>query len=528
VSDVTSLERKAARLCWVTLHGGAADVAHAANQRAYGVATPAAVLRRFRPGGVVLFAWADNTQHPEQVARLTADLHALAGELGHDLGVAIDEEGGRVSRLTPPATAFPSALAVAAADDDRLASARWEHAGRELAALGITVDLAPVADLAHGSNPVLGDRAFGSDPAEVAHHGALAVRGLAAHGVAAVAKHFPGHGATAVDSHLELPVVGVGEDLGPHVEVFRRLLASAPPAGVMPGHLLVRPLDPTEPATLSARILGDLLRDELGFEGAVVSDSLAMAGIRHGRDDGEVAVAALRAGVDVLLTPPDLSGAVAAIVDAVHRGVLSEARLDEAFTRSASLRARPSVLPGSVGARGVGAADHAEVASDIARRALTLRGRADLLPVEREAVVAGVAGSGARELAAALQARGRVTSLVEFAAYDVGTARLAAAGQGNEVDLGATTSTIDPTALAAALRGHRLVLVRREPELDALAQRRLLAPLAAGRDDVVVVATGGHAGDATVGGCHLHARGADPTAIAAVAELLTAPRRRLR
>jgi beta-N-acetylhexosaminidase len=522
VSDPIALERKAARLCWVTLHGGAADVPHPRNQATFDAATPTEVVSRFRPGGLVLFAWADNTQHPEQVARFTSELHAVARDLGYRLGVAIDEEGGRVSRLPAPATAFPSARAVATAGDDQLAAARWASAGEELAALGITVDLAPVADLAHRSNPVLGDRAFGDDLEVVAHHAALAVRGLAAGGVAAVAKHFPGHGATAVDSHLDLPVVEVDEELGPHLEPFRRLFATAPPAGVMPGHLLVRSIDPELPATLSPRILDLLLRDELGFQGAVVSDSLAMAGIRKGRSDGEVAVAALQAGVDVLLTPPDPVAAVAAIVAAVRDGALTEDRLDEAFDRAAPLRDRPPVAAGTVGARGVGVAGHLDVARAIARRAVTVRGDRQRLPVGREVVVVGLAGSGARELASLLRVRGVAVTSVELGAHDIGAARLAAAGLAADREDDGATSTVDTAALAHAFRSQQLLVVVREPELDVDEQRRLLAPLTAGRDDLVVVSTGGSAGRSVEASCCVVAPGADPTAITAVADLLLA------
>jgi beta-N-acetylhexosaminidase len=532
VATPETFEFEAAQLCWVTVHGGGVEVPHEANRRAFGVSTPAEVIRRFRPGGVVLFSWADNTQHPEQVASLTTQLHAVAAEFGYSLGVAIDEEGGRVSRLPAPATAFPSARALAAVDDDASSLDRWRATGRELAALGVTVDLAPVVDLAHPDNPVLGDRSFGHDVGTVVHQAALAVRGLAEEGVAAVAKHFPGHGATGVDSHLDLPVVGVDEDVTAHVDAFRRLLAVQPPAGIMPGHLLVRPLDAEQPATLSPHILNRLLRDELGFEGATVSDSLAMAGIRKGRDDAQVALAALQAGVDVLLTPPDLPRAIAVIAQAVRDGRLSEARLSEAAERARPLREPrrgPRREPRSdVHDRPrehvVGAPGHRALAQRLARRSISIHGHRELVPVAGAVVVAGAAGSGAGELAAALKSHGRPVTLVEFAWHDVGAARLAAAGLADDDEVAPPGAGVRTEALAGALTDCRLVLVRRVPELDPAGQERLLAPLVAGRDDVVLVDTGGDGPEAAWAACRIHGYGADAATIGAMAELLTAGR----
>jgi beta-N-acetylhexosaminidase len=492
------LEQKAAQLFWITVHGPAGDTSHPANRRAYGVDTPAEVIRRHRPGGVVLFAWADNTQHPEQVARLTRELQEAAGTSGQRLGIAIDEEGGRVTRLGPPATGFPSARAVGVAADRDLALRRWRATGRELAALGVTTNLAPVVDLGNARNPVVGDRAFAEDVATVVAHGASAVQGLHEGGVAAVAKHFPGHGATEVDSHLALPVVELSRgDLEPHVEVFRQLVAARPPAGIMPGHLLVRALDPDRPATLSSAILAGLLRGQLGYEGAVVTDSLSMAGIRGARTDPQVAAAAVQAGADVLLTPPDLTGAVEAIVDAVRRGELSEGRLDEALRRAEALRtvgAGGQHAGVSAAAAGVGAPEHRLLASEIARRAVLVQGGAERLPLRSpRTVVIGVTGSGARGLADELARRGRAAALIEVPWQDEGAERLAAAGQEQAVSHVRPGGSIDLGDLAAGLRDADVVLVRRVPEVDLAAQERLLSPVVRGCEGPVIVETGGGA-----------------------------------
>lgn len=478
-----TLEDKAAEVCWVTVHGHTAHTPHLANREAFGVDTPAEVIGRHRPGGVVLFAWADNTGHPLQVAELVAGLQAAAADVDCCLGVAIDEEGGRVARLGPPATAFPSARAVAAAGDRQLALRRWQATGRELAALGVTANLAPVVDLGHPSNPVLGDRTFADDAGTVAEQAGLAVRGLEDAGVAAVAKHFPGHGAAAVDSHADLPVVELSHgQLQAHLEAFRRLLATHSPAGIMTAHLLVRALDLERPATVSPAVLTELLRDDLGYDGAVVTDSLSMAGIRRWGDDADVAVAALAAGADVLLTPPDLSAAVAGICRAVREGRLAEQRLDEARARGAALRRpvggdastrastapnAPAAVPSRVSL--VGHPDHQLLAVDLARRAVSITDdRSGRLPLAagETVVVAGLAGSGARPLVDALRSLGTPAWLFEL-----------------------TVGERDELPLAVAPE-RTLVLVRRVPELDASVQDRFIGSLAGSQDNVVLVETG--------------------------------------
>jgi beta-N-acetylhexosaminidase len=356
----------------------------------------------------------------------------------------------------------------------------------------VTTNLAPVVDQGNETNPVLGDRTFADDPATVAEQAALAVRGLRAGGLAAVAKHFPGHGATGVDSHEALPVVDLAPaELEAHLEAFRRLLTVEPPAAIMTAHLLVRALDPRHPATLSRAVLTGLLREELGYDGAVVSDSLAMAGIRRWGDDAEIAAAALGAGADVLLTPPDLPGAVAAVCRAVRDGRLAEDRLDEALRRAAPLR-RVAGAPASPTC--VGAPEHRAVADAIAARAVEVAADpAKRLPLAGgPTVVAGLAGSGARGLADALRHRGQPVTLVEVASPEPRT-RLADAGQAG-VDQTTRTSPPDQAGadegLLAAGHAGTLVVVRRAPELAARSQDAVLAPIARRHGSVILVETG--------------------------------------
>jgi beta-N-acetylhexosaminidase len=298
-------------------------------------------------GGLCLFGTAA-TAPREELHALLARAHGLAGQLV----VAIDEEGGDVTRLHA-ATGSPSpGNAVLGAVDDPVATRRAALAiGAELAGLGITLDLGPVADVnAAADNPVIGVRSFSADPAVAARHTAAWVTGLQQAGVSACAKHFPGHGSTSSDSHLTLPVVPddaatvAARDLPPF-----RAAVSAGTDAVMTSHLLLPRLDPELPATFSPTVLG-LLRGDLGFTGTIVSDALDMAGASAGRGIPAAAVAALAAGVDLLClsadTPADLVRAVqSAIVAAVRGRDLAEARLVEAAGRVARLHRLPAPDP---------------------------------------------------------------------------------------------------------------------------------------------------------------------------------------
>ncbi|HWP35663.1 MAG TPA: beta-N-acetylhexosaminidase, partial [Thermodesulfobacteriota bacterium] len=310
--------------------------------------TPSAeLLALVREGvaGVVYFR--RNVQGgPEAIARLTAALQAEAAAAGRPpLLVAVDQEGGPVARLSAPFTEFPGARALGLAADERLAERVGRATAAELRAVGITVNLAPVVDvLTHPANPVMAGRTFGTDPALVARLGAALVRGLQAGGVAACAKHFPGHGDTDEDSHRTLPVV-------PHpLERLERVelppFAAAVAAGVamvMTAHVLYPALDPDRPATLSARVVEGLLRRRLGFDGVVVSDDLEMAAVAGRFGWEEAVVAAVEAGCDLLLICHDAERqqrAIAALGRAVAIGRLAPARVEASLARLARLRQR--------------------------------------------------------------------------------------------------------------------------------------------------------------------------------------------
>ena len=307
------------------------------------------VLRRLDAGlgGITLFAY--NVGDPEQLAALTGRLRG-AGEIL----VSIDEEGGDVTRLEADSgSSYPGNFALGLVDDPALTEEVAAAIAGELAGVGVNMNLAPVADTnTNPLNPVIGIRSFGADPELVARHVEAFVAGTQRQGVAACAKHFPGHGDTSVDSHHELPVVE--GDLETALLPFRAAIAAGVRA-VMTGHLVVPVLDEL-PATLSRRILTGLLRDELGFEGLVVTDALEMRAISAGPGVEEGAVLALAAGADSICLGHDLhedavEAVLRAIVSAVRAGRLPLERLEEAAGRVGQT-ARWASSPSSAGAPG--------------------------------------------------------------------------------------------------------------------------------------------------------------------------------
>lgn len=256
-------------------------------------------MKEYRPGGIIFFS--RNLVDPLQIARLTNELQALAGEI--PLLIAIDQEGGRVSRLPPPFTIFPPAATVARQGSTELAYQAAAVTARELRAVGINMNMAPVLDIhTNASNPIIGDRAFGTEPEQVSLMGAATIAGLHDHRIVACGKHFPGHGDTSTDSHVELPVVHASRTRLKEVELkpFQYALDHGLQA-LMTAHVHYPALDPANPATLSPIILSELLRQQMGFSGVIVSDDLEMRAILDHSSVGTAAVRSLQAGVDLLL-----------------------------------------------------------------------------------------------------------------------------------------------------------------------------------------------------------------------------------
>ncbi|HEY0829716.1 MAG TPA: glycoside hydrolase family 3 N-terminal domain-containing protein [Candidatus Dormibacteraeota bacterium] len=298
-------------------------------------------------GGVVLFA--RNVDSTEQVKKLTASLHAERP----DLLIAIDEEGGDVTRLEArTGSSYPGNLALGTAGDACLTADVAAAIGAELARVAIDLDLAPVADVnSNPLNPVIGVRSFGSDSSAVASQTAAWVTGLQRSGVAACAKHFPGHGDTAVDSHLALPVAG--EDPRLHALAPFKAAIDAGVRAIMSAHIVAPAMD-ADPATISHKVMTGLLRDDLGFDGVAISDGLDMAGLSRDRGIPESAVLALIAGCDALCVGGGPTGedtvdqVVAAIARAVGEGRLTEDRLVQAAGRVDALAAWRAGRPDAV------------------------------------------------------------------------------------------------------------------------------------------------------------------------------------
>ncbi|ACU73375.1 glycoside hydrolase family 3 domain protein [Catenulispora acidiphila DSM 44928] len=301
-------------------------------------------LRRRLAGGlgsVILFA--ANMESPEQARTLTNELRAE----NPDVFVAVDEEAGDITRLeAATGSSYPGNLALGAIDDIALTEATARSIGALVHSAGIDLTYAPVADVnTEPRNPVIGARSFGADPALVARHVAATVRGLHTAGVAACAKHFPGHGDTVIDSHFGLPTVTATLEQLRHdtLPPFSAAVAAGVRA-VMVAHLLMPEFDTEHPASVSPAVIGGLLRTELGFDGLAVSDAIGMAAVRERYGLASAAVRALVAGIDMVCvdsdsTDADLAAITDAITAALRDGTLSEARLVEAAEKVAGFAA---------------------------------------------------------------------------------------------------------------------------------------------------------------------------------------------
>jgi beta-N-acetylhexosaminidase len=292
-------------------------------------------------GGFILFS--HNLNEPKQILSLCRALWETRGEIPPF--IAIDQEGGRVHRMPPPFTHFPPAAALGRAGNADLAYRTGGAMARELSAVGITLNFAPVLDVnSNPSNPIIGDRALGTDPNEVTRLGWEMVCGLRDGGVIPCVKHFPGHGDTAKDSHLELPVVKKNfeelksVDLPPFIHACRNQVET-----LMTAHVLYPALDTSHPATLSAWIVGELLRGKLGYDGVVFSDDLEMKAISENYSVEEAVRLGVLAGIDMLLFGHEIEKAVAAfdfLCREAERSPEMRERVEESWRRIQKLKSR--------------------------------------------------------------------------------------------------------------------------------------------------------------------------------------------
>jgi beta-N-acetylhexosaminidase len=436
-----------------------------------GTHPPAWALRLVEQGlgGFALFGY--NIVDAAQVASLTAALRSARP----DVIVATDEEGGDVTRLCyAHGSPYPGNAALGVVDDVDLTRRIYHAIGAELASLGITLDMAPAVDVnTADDNPAIGTRSFGAHAARVAAHAAAAVVGLQSAGVAACAKHFPGHGATEMDSHHDLPLVDAPLDVLRERELppFRAAIEAGVRA-VMTAHIRVPVLTGEEPATFSSATLTALLRGEMGFTGAVVSDALEMQGASGPIGVPEAAVRALVAGNDLLCFGGELpksadveavvDATATAIVNAVRERRLSAERLDVAAARNATLAG------GSVA--GAGAGPDTELGLTAARSALRIEGTlpdamASALVVQLEPP--------------ATIAVGEVPWGLSPHVPGVETVRLSDGSRGPAV----------AEAIAARAGARPIVLVSRDTHRHSWA-RALVERVSAGHPDVVLVEMG--------------------------------------
>ncbi len=383
-----TLEEKVGQLLMPWVVGDFAPEGSASHDRAL------RYLQEQHVGGIIM-----SVGSPTEVAAKINDLQRHAK---HPLLVAADLETGAGFRMSGVvympgpielggATNFPSLMALGATGDPELAYGMGQVTAVEARAVGIHVPFAPVLDVNNNpDNPIINVRSFGEDPAQVAALGAAFVRGVQEHGAIATGKHFPGHGDTGEDSHLELPTIAVSRERMDSVELrpFREAMAAGM-GGIMTAHITIPSINggTGDAATLSPKVLTGLLRDEMGFQGIVFTDAMDMSAISGRLGSGEAAVRALLAGADVILMPASVEEAAKGLVDAVRSGRVSEARLDASVLRLLRTkealglhREREVPLEGVHAAVGIPA--HVRVADSIAQRSITvLRNGRGLLPL---------------------------------------------------------------------------------------------------------------------------------------------------
>ncbi|MFP4021432.1 MAG: beta-N-acetylhexosaminidase [Halanaerobium sp.] len=348
------------------------------------------LIENYHIGGVIYFS--RNIENLEQTAELSKELQQLAlnSDSAIPLFISADQEGGTVTRLSG-ATHFPGNMAQGAADDKDLTKKMAEYTAVELKNLGINVNLAPVLDVNNNpANPVIGVRSFGEDPQLVAELGTAYIKGLQSEGVTATAKHFPGHGDTAVDSHLDLPIIEHQRSRLERVELYPfKKAAEAGVDSIMTSHIYFPAIEKEKeiPATLSKAVLTDLLRNELKFDGLIITDCMEMNAVANSFGTVEGAVRTIEAGSDTVLVSHSYQqqkNAVEAVIAAVKSGRISEKRIDASVRRILSLKGKrinisqiDQIDPAQIDFK-----KHQKIAKKIAEKALTIVKNEGLLPLK--------------------------------------------------------------------------------------------------------------------------------------------------
>ncbi|MGM0498739.1 MAG: beta-N-acetylhexosaminidase [Bacillota bacterium] len=304
------------------------------------------LIENYHIGGVIYFT--RNIENLEQTASLSKNLQELALDSGAGipLFISVDQEGGKVRRIKD-LTYFPANIEIGATGDKELSRKAAAVTAKELKGLGINVNLAPVLDVNNNpANPVIGERSFGADPILVAEMGVAYIKGLQAEGIIATAKHFPGHGDTAVDSHFDLPVINHSRERLDQVELYPfKKAIEAGVDSIMVAHIYFSTIESEAgiPATLSKAVLNDLLREELNFEGVIITDDLEMGAITNFFGTAAGAVKTIEAGADIVLISHSYDKqkqAIEAVIAAVENGRISEKRIEESLRRIIKLKGK--------------------------------------------------------------------------------------------------------------------------------------------------------------------------------------------
>jgi beta-N-acetylhexosaminidase len=436
-----TLAEKVDQLFVLQVYGTSADTtdpaAVAANRKLYGVDNAAQLIDKYQPGGIIYYSVdPPNLASPQQVAHLSNGIQQAAMRQRVPIPMTIvtdQEQGSVVTRVPSPFTQFPGSQALGAGRRPRDAYTTSKITGQELRAIGINTDYAPDADVnTNPANPVIGVRSFGSDPALVSKFVAAEVDGYHAAGVIPTAKHFPGHGDAATDSHTGVPVINHTRaqweklDLPP----FKTAIAHGIDS-IMTAHIVVPALDPSgDPATLSKPILTGILRDQLHFKGVIATDALGMQGVRDKYGDDRVPVLAIKAGADELEKPPtDAKGnglfalQRGSVINAVENGEISESRIDESVYRLLEMKKKHGLFTNpyvdeSKVAQTVGTPAHLATEQRVTDRTTTLV-KNGALPLKKDGskvLVTGWGVSTTQTLADDIHKRGPATTVYQTGA----------------------------------------------------------------------------------------------------------------
>jgi len=439
-------------------------------------------------GGVIHFA--RNVESVKQLTGLNQELQALSSQSpsGVPLWIAADQEGGTVARLTRGVAVAPSAMALGAAGSEVLTERVCEVAGRELGGAGINMNLAPVVDVNNNpENPVIGVRSFGETPQDVARHGAAAIRGYQKY-VAAVAKHFPGHGDTAIDSHHALPVMAHDRQRLDDVELvpFREAIAAGV-TGIMTAHIAIPALEKAEgiPVTLSYQVLTKLLKEELAYQGLILTDCMEMKAIQDTFGTVKAAVLTIEAGADLVLisqTQELQRQAYDALVAAVKAGRISEERIDESYARVIRAKERLDLWGRKPGAHHhvIGSSEHVDVMRQAIRQSLTLVQDQNNLPLGDERILL-------------LDFQGSAATVAEDVLGNTGSLGQALRRGGmvhlEEVNLGTAISDREMQAVLAKAKTYEKILVVTSDAHRNQGQGQFVSALSKEHEGVIVIGT---------------------------------------